>query len=871
MKKNFTLILSAFILSCSAYAQDVNSIVGTHLLKTNQNTTDFQITQNVVSRKSNANQIHVQRVYQGIPVYSSYANYLVKDNQVTWSAKSEIFDFNIGKIETTPTLSFEQVAEQFAQKEGLNLFKVNLNDTNTSKKGVYIFKDEAPQLNYYIEELKDTYLAYVFTAKINDGTHNEIYDIVIDSKTGKILEKHSQTLSCGFNHDSFANENLASFNKEEWNWLYEDSAVGTAANGSYNVFQLPIEAPTFGDRTFYTQGVFNPEASPNGWHNYDGTESTITRGNNTRTVHDTESVGYTTYTGANATTTGYVDGGENRIFDFPINRELHPYKYKEASATNLFYMNNMMHDIYYRYGFTEEYGNFQQNNFEKGGLGNDPVIALAQTGLSAGESNNATFSTPIDGRHPLMSMYLWNPPSSFSAKPLIINAPSSISGEYAALIGNFGPEVPDNAPITKDLALVKKTETTGTPYDGCGTISNPQEINGKIAVVLRGDCSFVDKVQKAQNAGAVGVLVVNNVSGTASMGGESTTITIPSFSVTSTVGNPIISNLENNVVVNATLKNVETPYTDGSLDNGIIAHEYGHGISIRQTGPTNNSSCLRNLEQMGEGWSDFFGLMITQLPSDTSTTRRGIGTYAQNQLPTGSGIRPTVYTTNMTQNPATYANLANYGNSDSPHRTGYVWATMLWDLNWKMIDKYGFTPDLINGNAGNTKTIDLVMEGIRLQPCSPGFVDGRDAILKADEVLNEGVNKCDIWEAFARRGLGYSANQGSSNSRVDGTAAYDMPPTEVLNCTLATSDLPSNESFKLFPNPAKDIVHFYDETLKGDVKIEIIDMVGRVVSSETVKLQNNRNSVDTSSLPKGVYVLKFHTDNGTVTKKLIKN
>ncbi|HEY4538466.1 MAG TPA: M36 family metallopeptidase, partial [Faecalibacter sp.] len=413
--------------------------------------------------------------------------------------------------------------------------------------------------------------------------------------------------------------------------------------------------------------------------------------------------------------------------------------------------------------------------------------------------------------------------------------------------------------------------TTGTPFDACGTVSNPEQIQGKIAVVLRGDCTFVEKVQNAQNAGAVGVLVVNNQSGTINMGGDSTTITIPSMSITQEAGNPIVQSLENNTVVNATFRPIEIPYTDGSFDNGIIAHEYGHGISTRQTGPTNNAGCLRNLEQMGEGWSDFFGLMITQLPTDTSTTRRGIGTFASNQPPTGPGIRPTVYTTNMSQNPATYARVATYGNSDSPHRTGYVWATMLWDLNWKMIDKYGFTPDLINGDAGNTKTIELVMEGLRLQPCSPGFVDGRDAILQADELLNEGQNKCDIWSVFARRGLGYSADQGSSNSRIDGTAAYDMPPAEVLDCTLATSDLTSNESFKLFPNPAKDIVHFYDETLKGDVKVEIVDMVGRVVSSATVKLENNRNSVDTSNLPKGVYVLKFTTDNGTITKKLIKN
>jgi hypothetical protein len=62
-----------------------------------------------------------------------------------------------------------------------------------------------------------------------------------------------------------------------------------------------------------------------------------------------------------------------------------------------------------------------------------------------------------------------------------------------------------------------------------------------------------------------------------------------------------------------------------------------------------------------------------------------------------------------------------------------------------------------------------------LQPCSPGFVDGRDAILAADVALYGGANECLIWEAFSKRGLGFSASQGSSGSKSDGTEAFDKP------------------------------------------------------------------------------------------------
>jgi len=58
-----------------------------------------------------------------------------------------------------------------------------------------------------------------------------------------------------------------------------------------------------------------------------------------------------------------------------------------------------------KYGFTESAGNFQTNNFQNGGLGNDPVIAYAQ---DASGINNAWFETPPDGTPGTMAMFLWD-------------------------------------------------------------------------------------------------------------------------------------------------------------------------------------------------------------------------------------------------------------------------------------------------------------------------------------------------------------------------------------------------------------------------------------------------------------------------------
>ncbi len=217
---------------------------------------------------------------------------------------------------------------------------------------------------------------------------------------------------------------------------------------------------------------------------------------------------------------------------------------------------------------------------------------------------------------------------------------------------------------------------------------------------------------------------------------------------------------------------------DGDFDNLVILHEYGHGISNRLTGGPNASSCLQNQEQMGEGWSDFFGVLLTIEPGDLGTDSRAVGTYLFGQGQGGAGIRDYPYSTDMGVNPQTYDFIKT---AAVPHGVGSVWAEMLWEVTWALIDEHGFDPDVynftgdVNQDAGNIMALAIVTEGMKLQPCSPGFVDGRDAIFAADQAIYGGANQCLLWDAFAKRGLGFSASQGSSGSRSDGTQAFDTP------------------------------------------------------------------------------------------------
>ncbi|MEM7373568.1 MAG: M36 family metallopeptidase [Bacteroidota bacterium] len=220
------------------------------------------------------------------------------------------------------------------------------------------------------------------------------------------------------------------------------------------------------------------------------------------------------------------------------------------------------------------------------------------------------------------------------------------------------------------------------------------------------------------------------------------------------------------------LWNHASPDRTGEMDAGILIHEYGHGLTSRLIGGPSNSFCLLNGEQMSEGWSDWLALLLTIEAGDSRTDARGLGTYVLNQPITGVGDRPTPYSTDTGINDFTYGDLPSL---TAPYGVGYGWASILWEISWDLIDEYGFDPDWYAGTGGNNIALQLVIEGLKLQACNPGYVSGRDAILQADEFIFGSQYKCLLWQAFARRGLGVSADQGSEYDHTDGTEAFDLP------------------------------------------------------------------------------------------------
>ncbi|MDY8137364.1 M36 family metallopeptidase [Aquimarina sp. 2201CG5-10] len=655
MKKMYSFALLIFLLGQTLLAQqNMDAIVQKHLNGLTEKTAsdsgeqfEWRVTDVVPSLNPAIQHVYVQQYHKGIPIQYATYKLTVEQNKVTWRIDQFIKDVESKVSSTKSSLSSKDAVMKVVRTHNLPTPKKMVAISKKSGNEI-IYEDSGISLEpikvekVYCKDGDQLKLTWRVSLYEKDGQN--WWNTNIDAATGKILAEENWVISCNFgtpDHSEHGHDSIL-FNKE--------SDVPTAAlppaplaPDSYNVYPMPLESPIHGNRSIITNPA-NSTASPFGWHDTNGSagaEFNITRGNNVWAQDDSN--------GNNGT--GFSpSGGSSLDFDFPVNLNQQPSTYRDASIVNLFYWNNIIHDVFYQYGFNEASGNFQENNYGNGGAGSDSVNADAQDGSG---TNNANFATPGDGSNPRMQMFLWN-----------------------------------------------RTN----------------------------------------------------------------------------------------------------PGRDGSFDNVIIVHEYGHGISTRLVGGP-NSNVLGGSEQMGEGWSDYFGLMLTMRAGDTGTDGRGVGAYVLGQATDGAGIRPTRYSIDRSINNTDYADI---GGLARPHGVGYAFATILWDMTWALIDQEGFDADFYNGTGGNNIAMALVVEGLKNTANNPGFVSGRDGILQADRDLYNGQYECVIWKAFAERGVGQDANEnnnGGSNGQTDQTVSFvnpcdGNPPPPPGDCSGDISSFPYSESFE---------------------------------------------------------------------------
>jgi len=449
------------------------------------------------------------------------------------------------------------------------------------------------------------------------------------------------------------------------------------------------------------------------------------------------------------------------VFDRAFSFDEQPYANATqvaAATTQLFFVNNWLHDWFYDAGFDEASGNAQSTNYGRGGREKDPIAAQAQ---DYDGRNNANMSTPADGASPRMQMYIFDNRNAH----VTALGPDSVAGEYkAGVAGSFGPSVFD---VTAEVVLAN--DGTAPTADACTPLTNGAEVSGKIAFIDRGSCDFTAKVMNAQNAGAVGVIIADNVDGpVVNLGGESTTVTIPTLRITRASGNKLRATIPGLTV---RLQRLAVINLDGTIDNAIVAHEWGHYISNRLV---QNSAGLVNNQgrSMGEGWGDFHALLMIaraediNVPSNTNWNGAyGAADYAtrgSSEDSTFFGIRRVTYSADMAKNALTFrhitngqplptsAPLSNSGGVNSEvHNSGEIWATMLWESYVSLLRAHPFA-------EAQSRMKSYLVNGYKMTPAAPTFLEARDAIIAA-AMANDPADGDRFWRAFARRGAGVGA------------------------------------------------------------------------------------------------------------------
>ncbi|HMG36534.1 MAG TPA: M36 family metallopeptidase [Blastocatellia bacterium] len=255
-----------------------------------------------------------------------------------------------------------------------------------------------------------------------------------------------------------------------------------------------------------------------------------------------------------------------------------------------------------------------------------------------------------------------------------------------------------------------------------------------------------------------------------------------------------------------------TPQRDGDIDADVFLHELTHGLSNRLH---NNASGLGVTQAggMGEGWSDFYARALRSSADEDVDGVYAAGAYVTLNIRAGFtdnyyyGIRrfPYAVKTNVgangkPHNPLTYADIdpaqinltdgafprgpIGSANAAEVHNIGEVWCMMLLEVRARLIHRLGWA-------AGNQRALQIVTDGMKLDPVNPTLINARDSILAADCAGFGGEDELDIWDGFATRGLGASAKGSVGTTAV--TEAFDLPNLKLG--TISFADGCSNSGF----------------------------------------------------------------------------
>jgi hypothetical protein len=595
---------------------------------------------------------------------------------------------------------------------------------------------------------------------------NQSYRYVIAADDGRVLYRASTTANEAFAYRVFA--------ETTGKHIPMDGPIVDATPHPTSVpdgFQTTFAAPVL-----VQMDGFNKNMDP--WLD---ASATYSFGNNIQAYSDRNQSNQFIFT----TGSGFQDGADFRAettapktFDRIYNPMLAPDANEDqikASVTQVFYVTNWLHDYYYDSGFDEAAGNAQVKNYGRGGAENDPLLTEAQDSADSGRANNANMSTPGDGQSPRMQMYVW----TGTPNSKLLTQPPIMFDDWVGATA-FGPKKFDLA--SGELVLVNDGSSQVPPgATGMGMGSNsdacqqPMNVSGKIAVIDRGICTFTNKVQNAQAAGAKAAIIVNNAAGHSAPNITATAqgITIPVLTLSLEDGQTLKARLLEGPVQAMSFSRGDEIGRDGSIDSTVVAHEWGHYLHMRlQDGQSLQYS------GMSEGWGDFNSLFMVIREGDRFPGRAyPMAQYAAAGFGSRAayfGIRRAPYSVEYTINPFTFKHIRGdaklphdapvQGSDDDTmneaHQLGEIWAQIMFDVYASILESGQAAGRPFEDNK--RRMADYVVAALKAAPDDPTFVEQRDAFLSVARamVAKDPTRLEDVRamaRGFAKRGLGAGA------------------------------------------------------------------------------------------------------------------
>jgi hypothetical protein len=588
--------------------------------------------------------------------------------------------------------------------------------------------------------LVPAYSIELLAERAGDG-QRQGYEYVTDARDGSILHRQNRISNDRYSYQVWADADGTPRDGPQADYTPHPTGV---PDGTEPAFVLSTRMEV--------EGLVHPDGTVDPWL---PSGATHTSGNNVHAYadhHDPD---------------GFTAGLDTQPSVLPDTRQFHDVydtsagplaseTQAHAASVQLFYTTNWLHDYFYTSGFDEPAGNAQDNNHGRGGVGGDALLAEAQNlGPDAQARNNALIYTPSDGTPPRMEMYLWEMPEDRSV---------TVSGtRYDTGKAAFGAQ---DFAMTGSLLLAD--DGVASRSDGCQPLQNA--VTGALVLADRGQCLYEQKAVNAENAGAAGLIIINHVPGDPPPDmfdvDSSLHATIPVLSISYEDGQALKQLLATGAL-EGTMARTPSIERDGTIDNTIIAHEWGHLLHYRLV-ECSTAQC----RAQSEGWGDFIALHMMVREGDNLDGTYGIASYASHILGESAyyGIRRAPYSRNPAKNALRFRHISHgeplpghhplrdrgVANSEI-HNAGEIWASMLFDGYLALLeDARGISPRIASFAEARRRMADYVVAGMVLAPANPTFTEQRDALLMA-ALARDPQDMLLLAQAFAGRGAGTCA------------------------------------------------------------------------------------------------------------------